>query len=116
MPPERSPGPQPTLTTEGELVVLPRSGRVEKGVDYRYTLYTHCGLNELVDFDGSLWDYSGHGAPDDGSRNPPPGFHNPFDHGTMRLISDDVAEYQSEHGLLVKYRRRDGSKVVQMCM
>lgn len=92
------------------------SGRVESGADYRFTVYTHCGLDGRIEFDGSSWDYAGPGAPDDGSGNPPPGFDNPFDRGTMKLISEDVAEYRSSSGSIVKYRRRDGSKPVDMCM
>jgi hypothetical protein len=92
------------------------SSRVEMGRFYRFRLYTHCGLNELVDFDGSLWDYSGPGSPDDGNRNPPAGFANPYDDGTMKLISANVAEYQSSKGAVVRYTRRSGQKQLRMCM
>lgn len=103
-------------TASGELVIFPSSGRVERGVDYRFTLGTHCGLDDGIDFDGSLWDYAGPGRPDDGNGNPPAGFGNPFDHGTIRLVSEDVAEYRSSAGSLIQYRRRDNPKQVGMCM
>jgi len=115
MPPHESPVPA-SPASSSELIVFPSSPRVERGVEYRYTLYTHCGLDSKVDFDGSLWDYSGPGPPDDGSGNPPAGFDNPFDHGTMRLTSGDIAEYRSSAGFVAKYRRRDNPKQVQMCM
>jgi hypothetical protein len=114
MPPNSS--PTPAIPVDSEFVVFPNSGPVERGVDYRYTLGTHCGLNEAVDFDGSLWDFAGPGAPDDGNGNPPLGFDNPFDYGTMRLVSQGVAEYRSSEGTIVVYHRRDGSKQVGMCM
>ena len=33
----------------------PRSARVERGVVYRFEV-PHCGLDWLVDFDGSFWE------------------------------------------------------------
>ena len=33
----------------------------------------------------------------------------------MKLVEDDVAEYRSDHGIVIKYSRRDGSKQVEMC-
>jgi hypothetical protein len=86
------------------------------GVEYRYTLYTHCGLDGNVDFDASLWDFAGPGPADDGSHNPPPGFDNPYDHGTMKLISKDMAEYRSAYDLVVRYRRRSDPKRLDICM
>ncbi len=58
LPPYQSPIPA-SPTTSRDLIAFPSSGRVEKGVDYEYTLGTHCGLDQGVDFDGSLWDYAG---------------------------------------------------------
>lgn len=92
-----------------------RSGRVALGASYRYTLYTHCGIDGVVDFDGSLWDHAGPGAPDDGSGNPPDGLGNPLDHGTLRLVDADTAEFTAERGATIRYRRRATPKAVQMC-
>lgn len=33
----------------------PRSSPVELGKAYPYKLYTHCGVDLAVDFDGSFW-------------------------------------------------------------
>ncbi len=100
----------------GAILAFPVSGKVEEGVDYRYTLSTHCGLDRHIDFDGSLWDFSGPGTVDGGIESAPAGFNNPFDHGTMRLVSDDDAEFRSEQGLIVEYNRREGGKHIEMCM
>ena len=95
---------------------FPNSGLVEQGKTYRFTLSTHCGLDGVVDFNGRLWDYSGPGNPDDGNNNPPLGFDNPSDHGTMTLVSQDVAEYESSQGVVIRYERREKPKEVPMCM
>ena len=62
------------------------------GVSYPYELLTHCGVQYAL-FDGRLWLLD---PPlDDGSGNPPPGWDNPTQHGLMRLLADDVAEFRT---------------------
>jgi hypothetical protein len=107
--------PVPASPVDSQVVVFPSSGQVEMGVEYRYTLYTHCGLDGAVDFDGSLWDFAGPGPADDGSHSPPAEFDNPFDHGTMKLVSEDVAEYRSASNLVVTYSRRLDVKRLELC-
>lgn len=70
-------------------------GEPEIGVAYTVTVFTHCGLRH-VDFDGSEWGISG--PLSDGSGNPPHGFANPDDTGTVTLTSPDTAIYVSELG------------------
>jgi hypothetical protein len=53
-----------------------------------FRLYTHCGIDLRVDFDGSFWQsYSGPDTPAIG---------NPFQKGTMTLLLDDVAVFRFE--------------------
>ncbi len=113
-PPANSSEPQPVGST-GQFVFYPNSGHVTQGVAYYFRLYTHCGLNYPTgpDFDGSFWESSGAG--DDGSGNPPPRFGNPFDNGTITLLSANLAEYRSAQGVLIRFTRHGGSKVASPC-
>jgi hypothetical protein len=55
-----------------------------QGVDstpVAFELYTHCGIHELS-FDGGWYERTG-GALDDGSGNPPAGWDNPYQAGTL---------------------------------
>ncbi len=103
--------PDPSPVAEGTYVVYPRSGRVIQGVVYRFDLYTHCGLDfpVAVDFDGSFWDPIGPEPASDGSGNPPAGFDNPTDNGTIQLLSHDLAEYLSRSGTVLRFRRSTSS-------
>src|SRR5207302_11112938 len=69
---------------DGKYLFYPRSASVIQGDVYRFSLYTHCGLDTPValDFDGSFWDPTGPGPASDGSA-PPAGFDNPYDNGTI---------------------------------
>jgi hypothetical protein len=91
----------------GEYIFYPRSASVIQGVVFRFSLYTHCGLDNPValDFDGSFWDSIGPGPASDGSGNPPAGFDNPFDNGTIQLLSHDMAEYHSRSGTVMRFSR-----------
>ena len=93
--------------SDGKYLFYPRSAWVIQGVVYRFSLYTHCGLDNPValDFDGSFWDPIGPGPASDGSGNPPAGFDNPYDNGTIQLLSHDRAEYQSQSGTVLRFSR-----------
>src|SRR5207253_9908191 len=92
---------------DGKYLFYPRSASVIQGVVYRFSLYTHCGLDTPValDFDGSFWGPTGPGPASDGSGNPPAGFDNPYDNGTIQLLSHDRAEYQSQSGTVLRFSR-----------
>jgi hypothetical protein len=113
-----SPLPSPTSTrtptslSNGQRIFYPNSARVSMGVAYAFRLYTHCGLDlpEGVDFDSSFWDPVGTAS--DGNSNPPPGFGNPFDTGTMTLISTNVAEYHGHSGIVFRFTRHPSRSVV----
>jgi hypothetical protein len=72
------------------------AGSAQIGATYRYTLFTHCGLDLVpIEFDGSEWRIEG----DPGGANPPSGFGNPEDEGTVTLSSDDEGTYTSSEGV-----------------
>ncbi len=79
--------PRPTLDPDG-----PRPST-------SFELYTHCGLDRsLIHFDGSYWR----------ALSEPSGpLKDPFDQGTMTLLSADRAEYASDSGATVLLERRD---------
>jgi hypothetical protein len=105
--------PQP-LGSTGQYIFYARSGRVAPGIRYQFHLYTHCGLNGPgTDFDGSFWTSAGPG--DDGSGNPPAGFGNPFDIGTMTLISANVAEFRGSSGISVQFNRQASTTRAGVC-
>jgi hypothetical protein len=96
---------------------FPRSGRASLGVSYQFQLYTHCGLDwpQAMDFDGSFWDPIGPGPASDGNGNPPVGFGNPIDRGTITLISPALAQYRSSNGTVMQWRRHPGPQISGGC-
>jgi hypothetical protein len=81
-----------------------QSESAEIGVRYQYNLYDHCGLNALpTQFDGSEWLIEG----DTGGTNPPDGFGNPFDEGTIILDSHNSGTYRSSGGVERRITRVD---------
>ena len=100
------PLPEPTLTTEDEIwrngKVFPASAPVEEGVQYRFEL-GHCGIDDLIDFDGSFWDPEG--------PLPDAPFAANEDEGIMTLIAEDRARYESLGGGVVTFVRHDGPRL-----
>lgn len=81
-----------------------------------FELYTHCGLDRsLIRFDGSFWGAQGPGPLSDGSGNPPPGFGNPFDHGSIARTSVDAAVFVSSGGVRVELVRLDRRPDIVPC-
>jgi hypothetical protein len=73
-----------------------------------FRLHTHCGLGwGLIEFDGAFWEVTGPGPLDDGAGNPPPGFGNPFDEGTISRLDVERATYRSSRGVVLNLERRD---------
>jgi hypothetical protein len=68
-------------------------------IDERYwhVLHTHCGVTG-TQFAGRDW--VAEAVPEDGNRNPPAGWGNPFQPGVMVLTSPDYAEFESRDGAL----------------
>jgi hypothetical protein len=65
----------------------------EIGVEYEFTVYTHCGLDTAT-IDGEIWLFEG-----EPGVNPPPGFRNPMDAGTIVFIDEDHAVFTSSGGV-----------------
>lgn len=66
-----------------------------------FDLYTHCGINDLKAYgryfkhvDGSL---------SDGSGNPPDGWGNPYQHGTLS-VSGDIAVFRDKLGHVERFK------------
>jgi hypothetical protein len=92
--------------------VWPASAPVDPGDHYRFTVHTHCGVdNAPIDFDGSLWDYEGPEL----TRGPEGDLEDPEDEGVITLVAEDEAEFTSEHGTVVTLQRHDGPKVIPGC-
>jgi len=71
-----------------------------------FDLYTHCGINELRS-NGRYFQRVG-GILDDGSRNPPSGWGNPYQHGTLS-VSGDVAVFRDKVGHVETFKVRSGA-------
>jgi hypothetical protein len=90
----------------------PRSGQVQEGVVYRFEV-PHCGLDWLVDFDGSFWD--GRLIVDAGPGWVPPDEIPDGDVGTMELVGPGLVLYESSAGGWTLLSRVDGPVVRQPC-
>ena len=71
-----------------------------------YALYTHCGINELS-IGGKYFQRVG-GSLTDGSGNPPMGWGNPYQRGTLRLVGD-IAVFHDEVGHIETFKIRSES-------
>lgn len=71
-----------------------------------FDLMTHCGINELRS-NGRYFQRVG-GVLDDGSGNPPSGWGNPFQHGTLS-VSGDVAVFRDKVGHIETFKVRLGA-------
>jgi hypothetical protein len=87
----------------------PPSPRV--GVRYAVGLYTHCGI-EFARFGDRLWQTS---RLDDGNGNPPAGWRNPSDLGTMELINTDSAVFQDDDGHVLQFNLAPPGTTVPIC-
>ncbi|MGW4747250.1 hypothetical protein ACWEPR_20845 [Streptomyces sp. NPDC004290] len=78
-----------------------------------FDLYTHCGIEEARI--GSTY-FEAETPLSDGSGNPPEGWGNPTQHGTMTLKSETEAVFTDDTGHEVKFRARPGAKAPKhMC-
>ena len=90
------------------------SGRVTPSVRMiPFDLYTHCGIDEARI--GSTYFEADPPISDD-SGNPPEGWGNPIQHGTMTLRSDTEAVFTDDAGHEVKFRARpDATAFKRLC-
>jgi hypothetical protein len=70
---------------------LPANPKV--GVAYPFRLFTHCGIRSMP-VGAALW----YANPQLGDINPPPGWGNPFDDGTVTFTSSTTAVFSDPRG------------------
>ena len=81
-----------------------------------FELYTHCGLDRsLIEFDGYFWKAQGPGPLSDGAGNPPPGFDDPFDRGSITRTGNDAAVFVSSSGVRLELARLDNRPHLVPC-
>jgi len=84
-----------------------QTGRMAAGArSMPYDLYTHCGIDEARVNDRF---YEAIKPLSDGNFNPPPGWGNPYQHGTMTLTSPSEAVFTDSAGHRVVFRVRAGA-------
>ncbi|HEY4855038.1 MAG TPA: hypothetical protein VII22_29975 [Streptosporangiaceae bacterium] len=71
-----------------------------------YQLYTHCGIDEARI--GNRY-FEAVKPLSDGQGNPPPGWGNPYQPGTMTLLSPAEAVFRDHAGHQVQFRLRPGA-------
>jgi hypothetical protein len=71
-----------------------------------FELYTHCGIQEAKIGDTF---YAASPVLDDGSGNPPAGWGNPSQVGTMTVPSDGTARFSAPGGLEADFEVRPGA-------
>jgi hypothetical protein len=77
------------------------------GAPQAYDLYTHCGIDEARI--GNQY-FEANPPLSDGSGNPPPGWGNPYQAGTMTLVSPAEAVFTDTSGHRVVFKVRPGAK------
>lgn len=95
--PVRSSSPQPTAGS-------PVAGETPTAVPY--DLLTHCGIREAMVADRY---YLASPALDDGNGNPPTGWDNPYDSGTMTINPDETADFHDAVGHRAHFVPRPGA-------
>ena len=94
----------------GEVLAVPPSPEV--GVPYAVDLLTHCGI---VGTDiGGTW-FAAEVPLVDGPGNPPPGWGNPYQRGTLTLLAADEAVFRDDEGHEVLFRAAGESERPAPC-
>ena len=88
----------------------PAAAATAAGSPQPYRLYTHCGIDEARI--GDHYFQAAHPL-SDGQGNPPPGWGNPYQPGTMTLLSPTTAVFRDHAGHQVVFRLRRGARAFQ---
>lgn len=89
------------------------SGPVGSGISRTtYRLYTHCGIHRI---DNQGRTYLADPALDDGNANPPPGWGNPVDEGTLTL-TPGFADFTDARGNHAHFHEVIGASPAPRCM
>lgn len=82
------------------------SAHHDLGVPAPYDLLTHCGVTE-AQIDNNY--YVASPVLDDGNGNPPPGWGNPYDSGTITINADGTADFSDSAGHRAHFVLRPGA-------
>jgi hypothetical protein len=77
--------------------------RVQTGHTISYRLFTHCGVHS-AEVNGNT--FFAQPPLDDGNGNPPPGWGNPFDNGSLTLVDQHTAVFRDSAGHAVTFTDR----------
>ena len=97
-------GPTTAGATGGSAPPAAPSAAAAKSMPY--DLYTHCGIDEAR-INGRF--YEAVTPLSDGNSNPPPGWGNPYQHGTMTLAAPSEAVFTDNAGHRVVFKVRAGA-------
>lgn len=98
-------------TTAGPAATSSATGDVEATTPY--DLLTHCGVREAL-IDNNY--YVASPVLDDGNGNPPPGWGNPYDSGTITINADRTADFSDRAGHRAHFELRPGATTwLQLC-
>ena len=87
-----------------------RTAAATAGSARPYLLYTHCGIDEARI--GNRYYQAVHPL-SDGHGDPPAGWGNPYQRGTMTLLSPDEAVFRDDAGHQVLFRLQAGARSFQ---
>ena len=87
-----------------------RTAAATAGSARPYLLYTHCGIDEARV--GNRYYEAVHPL-SDGHDDPPAGWGNPYQRGTMTLLSPDEAVFRDDAGHQVLFRAQAGARSFQ---
>jgi hypothetical protein len=75
------------------------------GDEYDYVLYVHCGV-QWARIDGDWFETE---PLNDGNANPPPGWGNPYDKGSLTIVDSNTATYRRDNDETITFvRTKDG--------
>jgi hypothetical protein len=103
-------GPAGQPTTPARSSTVATTAAAAAGSARPYQLYTHCGIDEARI--GNRYFEAVHPL-SDGQGNPPPGWGNPYQPGTMTLLSPAEAVFRDHAGHQVQFRLRPGATAFQ---
>ena len=96
----------------GDLGYLPLEPTTTQDVDGEFDLYTHCGINGAL-IEGRWWQAD---PPlDDGNGNPPAGWDNPYQHGTLAAVDEKTLLFTADSGLTVTLQRTNDTERPLIC-
>lgn len=99
-----------TATQPATRAAPSRTAAAATGSARPYLLYTHYGIDEARI--GNRYYQAVHPL-SDGQGNPPAGWGNPYQRGTMTLLSPDEALFRDDAGHQVLFRLRAGARSFQ---